>query len=337
MPPDYWVEGGKVRGLRNVSISVAALLLPLTLGHADPPQDPPPPQCALASCYDPMFTLQYPHSSSFVTSTNVRIPLPAHYFEAEAAILFGTGDLATMEAWSAGFGLKPIRTEGGSGVGLLVLAHYIDSDLGPYYEAITAFPVNEDVVTIPDDAGAMLAAALDPTNQLWTRGLILDQRLPIDAGREYLFIPKEIETKRMSIDIAPLTGDVTFDFAESDGTPIASGQFVMDPATTMEPAADLATQDATHRVLMDVLRRGAARLRLVFSNIEDPDILATMTVVTRPVDLTSVRASSCCEGSSVSFNAATSYGGDLAALQFQPTLVVSMKGLRLVLDINLDP
>jgi len=47
------------------------LVLPLGSARADDPQDPPPPHCEMASCYDPLF-VQYPYRGSFVTSGNVR-------------------------------------------------------------------------------------------------------------------------------------------------------------------------------------------------------------------------------------------------------------------------
>jgi hypothetical protein len=289
----------------------------------------------MGSCYDPLFTVQYPYTHSIVTSTNVRVRLPARYYDGAAAFIIGYGDIATMESWTAGTGYQPVRTESGRGVAALLVLRYFDADLAPYDEAITAFVVNTEDVTIPDTQGAMLTALLDPENRIWSRGLILSEDLPIVVGREYLFIPKEPDPKIMSIDVQ--RERVSFHFAEPDGTPIAGGNITLDPGTTAGPAGEAAFQAGLQRFALDVVGRGVNwRGRFVFRNIEHPEEVAPLTAVGRFVDPASIFVTGCCSGSSFWFDPETTFGADLAALQLEPRVIFAVaKGMRFVLDAEL--
>lgn len=319
-----------------VLVLLATLLLPLGGARADEPQDPPPPRCEMASCSDPLFTVQYPYNRSVVTSTNVRIHAPVRYYDFQAAAFIGHGDLATMQDWTAGTGYRPVRTESGFGVAALWAIRYLDTDIAPYDEAITSFAVSTEDVTIPDTPGAMLAAFLDPENRIWIQRLILSEELPIVAGREFAFIPKEPEPKSMWIDLADPEA-VSLTFIEPDGTPIVLGDLRFDPATLLSEGQGLATAEGTRRVGTDLAgRAGNWRLRTVFRNIEQPEATATLEAIGKFSDPSALMFAECCDGS-MWFNAETAYGADLAALDLDPRAVfVVRKGGRMVLDLTLS-
>lgn len=319
------------------AVLLAALMVPLAGARADEVQDPPPPACEMGSCYDPLFTVQYPYNRSLVTSTNVRVPVPVRYYDFQAATFIGHGDLATMQEWTEGTGYRPVRTESGFGVAAFWAIRYVDTDIAPYDEAITSFAVSTEDVTIPDTPGAMLAALLDPENRVWVQRLILSEELPIVAGREFAFIPKEPEPKSMSLDFEDLDS-VHLTYTEPDGTPIVLAGVRFDPVTLLSGGQGLATADGTRRVGGDLADRlGNWRLRTVFRNIEQPEATATLEAVGRFSDPSALMFAECCDDGSIWFNPDTVYGADLAALQFDPRgIFVVRKGGRMVLDLTLE-
>lgn len=317
------------------AVLVAALALPLGAARADEPRDPPPPACEMGSCYDPLFTVQYPYNRSVVTDTNVRIQVPVRYYDFQAAAFVGHGDLATMQEWTEGTGYRPVRTDSGFGVAALWVIRYLDTDIAPYDEAITSIAVSTEDVTIPDTPGAMLAAFLDPANRIWVQRLILSEELPIVAGRQFAFIPKEPEPKTMSADLeAPDALSVSY--LEPDGTPIVLGDVRFDPASLLPAGQGLATAEGTRSVGVDLIDRGGNwRLRTVFRNIEHPEETATLEAVGKFSDPTALMFAECCDGS-LWFNSDTVYGADLAALELDPLgIFMVRKGGRMVLDLTL--
>jgi len=315
---------------------VAVLLLAATMSgaDADAPVSPPPPKCQTGNCLDPLFTVQFPHRTTATTRAGVSFPLPLHYYDAGLFGVIGTADLATEQQLTAHTDYQPVVTSSGRGIGALLMADYVDDDLGPYHEAMVAFPVHRgERAVVSDDPGAMAAAVFDPSNQVWVVRLILDNQLPIDVGREYLGIPKVPTPESMPLTLTP--SHVTFAFSEANGTPIASGDVAVNQVETPGSAFDFATQPATIAAAAQTARRSYLDLKFVYRDVRHPSALASGEVAARAGANARVAIAPFDGGSHITANPDAAFGSDLAALRLQPALSLVIENLHVVLDGHL--
>jgi len=288
----------------------------------------------MGNCSDPLFTVQFPHTGTAVTSHGVRFPIPVQYFDAALYGAVGTADLAAEQSATVGTPYVPVVTSAGRGIGTLLMADYADDDLGPYRESMIAFPVHlGDQVTVADDPGPMVAALFDPTNEVWAVRLLLDQQLPIDAGRELFGIPKVPTPESMAIDIT--TTHVAFDFREPDGTPIMSGDVTLDPAAAPASAADLASQPGTANVLSSFATRSYLHLSFVYPDIRYPGALNSIEVAGRVGAGARAALAPYGDDSHIAINDEAPYANDLAALAFTPEVSLVIENLHTVLGQNI--
>lgn len=314
------------------------LVLLVALANAAPAiadtNSPPPPKCEAGNCLDPLFTVQFPHTGSATTAAGVRFPLPLHYYDANLYGAVGTADLAAERALTAGTDYEPVATKKGRGLGALLMANYVDDDLGPYHEAMVAFPVRQGApAVVSDDPGAMVAALFDPSNQVWGVRLILDRQLPIDAGREHFGIPKVPTPESMPLAITP--SHTAFDFREPDGTPITSGDVVLAPKRMAGSASDLATQPGAVGAVAHTATRSYLHLRFVYRDIRNLPALKFAEVAGRVGAGAHVAIAPFDARSHITTNADAPFGSDLAALDLHPAVSVVLENLHLVLDGHL--
>ena len=295
---------------------------------------PPPPSCNAGNCLDPLFTTEFPHTTTATTRSGVTFPLPLHYYDAALFGAIGTADLDTERELTAHTDFEPVVTNDGHGIGALLVADYADDDLGPYHESMIAFPVRRGgSMVVSDDPGAMVAALFDPSNEVWAIRLVLDQQLPIDAGREYLGIPKVPKPESMGVAVTP--SHVMFDFSEADGTPIASGNIVLDPGRTPSSATDLAEQSTTTSVLPGTASRGYLHLVFVYRDVRRPSTVASTEVAARVGINAHVAIAPFDSGSHITANDKAPFGSDLAALGLHPVVSLVVENLHAVLDAHL--
>ena len=303
-------------------------------GAGDGPTPAPPPKCEAFSCDDPMFTVEYPHNASFVTRSGIKIPLPVDYYDGSAGLLFGPASLERESQLLAGTPYEPVRTTDGYGIAVLDIANYGDTDLGAYNEAMLAFVVHTgDTDPVADDPGAMIATALDPNNSLWIVRLILDNQLGIDAGREYLGVPKEPQVMSMRHDVS--TAGINVADAEPDGTPILSMQVPVDAGSTA--AVGLAGQSRSLAAIgkTALARGGNVYLRGAFSDVRHPSAVGYMQGVFHSSNPASLTIASVGAEAPFSPNPATQFGADITRLAFRPGVAVVVSGMRIAIDLSL--
>lgn len=301
--------------------------------HADT-DSTPPPKCEAANCLDPLFTVQFPHRAIAATRAGVTFPVPVHYYDAALFGAIGTADITTERKLTANTDYQPLVTSDGQGIGALLVADYADDDLGPYHEAMVAFPVRRGAsAVVSNDPGAMVAAILDPANEVWGVRLLLDHQFPIDVGREYLGIPKVPTAQLMALTITPT--HTSFDFTERDGTPIASGDIVLDQRRGVATASDLATQASTASVVAETLRRSYVHLNFVYRDVRHPSAVASSEVAARVGVNAQVVIAPFDAASSITANPDAPFGSDLARLGLHPTVSVVLENLHVVLDATL--
>jgi hypothetical protein len=256
-----------------------------------------------------------------------------HYYDGSAALLFGPTDADAEASLVAGTPYEPVLTESGHGIAVLDLATYPDTDLGGYQEAMFAFVVHTgDTDRVPDDPGAMIAAALNPHNTLWIVRLILDSQLGIDAGREYLGLPKEAHPDSMHHDIS--TSQVTVQDAEPDGRSILRASIPIHaglPPTRMATRTD----DLSAIVKQLVAHGGNAFLQGAFSDVRHPHALSYMQGAVHIVDPADTTLAAVGTDALFVPNSGTPLGADLVDLAFTPQVVAVISGLRLVIDLSL--
>jgi deazaflavin-dependent oxidoreductase (nitroreductase family) len=316
-----------------LALALASVLVAAQPAMANTTQ-PPPPKCDAGNCLDPLFTVQYPHTRTATTAAGVSLPLPVHYYDAALFMTIGTADIKSERALTASTDFEPVVTEAGDGIGALFIADYADDDLGPYHEAMIAFPVHEGgSVVVADDPGAMTAALLDPGNRIWGVRLLLDSQLPIDAGRELYGIPKVPSPASMPLTITPT--HVKFDFSDANGTPIVSGDVVLPPGSAVSSTADLVTQPSLLALAKDTTSRGYVHFAFAYRDIRRPSQLQSAEVAGRTGANAQVAIAPFDTSSTISVNRGAAFGSDLAALDLQPRASVVIENLHLVLDDHL--
>ena len=317
----------------------AAVAVALTLGvlaipaHAeDHSASAPPPKCDGGSCLDPLFTVQFPHTGSTVLRSGVRIFTPVHYYDADLFMTVGYADAAAERRLTKETPYEPVLTESGRALAAMMFAVYHDDDLGPYNEGLVAFPVHNGGAVIPDDDGAMVGALLDPSNEVWGTRLVLNRQLPIDAGREYLGIPKVPSPRSVELTINPRHVSIN---VTDKKTPVVYGDIRLDPATSPSAAADVMSQRNTLSSVMDILTRNYLRLRFVYDDVRHHGAVGHTFVAARVG--TNVRAAVASYGpdSSLQSNPREPFGSDAAALGLRPKVSLVILDLHAVLDATL--
>jgi deazaflavin-dependent oxidoreductase (nitroreductase family) len=332
-PASDRTTSGNTKFIRALALPLAAVLVVVQPARASTTA-PPPPKCDAGNCLDPLFTVQYPHTRTASTAAGVTIPLPVHYYDAALFITLGTADIKSERALTASTDFEPVVTEAGDGIGALFIADYADDDLGPYHEAMIAFPVHEGgPVVVADDPGAMTAALLDPGNRIWGVRLLLDSQLPIDAGRELYGIPKVPSPASMPLTITPT--HVKFDFSDANGTPIVSGDVVLPTNNAVRSTAGLATQPSLLALAKDTISRGYVHFGFAYRDIRRPSQLQSAEVAARTGANAQVASAPYDTSSTISVNRGAAFGSDLAALDLQPRASVVLENLHLVLDDHL--
>src|SRR2546430_14801896 len=138
--------------MRRLLLTLALATLPVALVGAAPaaaePTPAPPPKCANFSCQDPLFTVDYPANTTFVTSHNVLVHLPVQFYDSNVFLVFGKGDLSFLTKLTAGTGYQPIRTEDGRGVMALDWNDWQGTKLRPYNELLFVGLVSDRPATI---------------------------------------------------------------------------------------------------------------------------------------------------------------------------------------------
>ena len=292
---------------------------------------PPPPKCEAGNCQDPMFTVQFPHRADGVTRAGATYPLPVRYYDAALYGAIGTADITVERQITANTDYEPVVTEDGQGIGGFFMADYADDDLGPYHEALLVFPVRRGASAIvPDDPGAMAAAIFDPANVVWGVRLLLDAQLPIDVGREHLGIPKVRSAVPMALSISPTR--TSFDFTERDGSPIVSGDIVLNQVSGTATASDLAGQPSVRSLLTDTLQRSFIHLDFVYRDVRRPSLLATCEAAARAGVNARVAIAPFDSSSWIRVNPDAPFGADLARLNLHPVVSVVFENLHIVLD-----
>ena len=316
----------------HIRVVVAVLVLSMAIGAgADAAGEPPPPRCERLSCQDPLFTIQYPERDTFTTQSGVTFPIPVHFYEADVLLAVGRGDLASLEAMTAGAGVEPVRTESGHGVVALFQNRYPDTNIGPYHEDILTFPVSSTPVVIDDDPEAMLAAIL--TNAQWVVALILDEQLPIDVGLEWALINKHPAPHQMHLAIDPLSA--TFYALAPSGQPVVHGSTALSPLGTPPAAAAVAlTQGGREFAVETALAGGTLRFDFLHRNIEVPEEIIASAIIGRFHELATLRVGPF-DGTFVS-DPDTWFGGFLTAVSFEPQITLAGQRARFVYDLLPD-
>jgi hypothetical protein len=249
---------------------------------------PPPPKCANGSCQDPLFTVDYPANTDFVTAHGVETHMPVQFYDSRLFLLFGTGDLGYLQKLSAGSGWQPLRTQDGRGVTAIDVNDWADTNIGSYHELVLVFPVSPaseppTTVDYSKNPYELVGASVDSANKVMSVKLIVDDQTAIDVGRDYYHLDKTPVPQQISTDIS--TSRAKFSVADEQGRQVLSGDFPIDPSPVAQAQgfSQLGSTSGMQKWLgQTAVRGGIGAFDYVFRDVADPTSILKAHAAGRP-------------------------------------------------------
>jgi hypothetical protein len=326
--------------VRARALIALAAALAIAAPAAAAATEPAPPKCENASCDDPLFTVQYPATKPFTTSSGVLVHLPVQFYDADIYEIVGTADMGVLRRMTAGSGYQPISVGGGRGVANIAVANYQDSNLEPYREWVINIPTNTQALSLPpDNPYELFGAVIDPQNVGFTEKLILNRQLPIDVGREYYHLDKDPNPQTMTTSITTSTADILA--SDPRGHPVLSAHIPIDDSPAGQAAAwqGLGSTAGFQRWTQDTTSRGGlAEFNYVFRDIVTGAIKKAHLVGRITTDQGSdVRLGAIQPGATFTPYPGTDFGTKVHELDLRPEFAIHLPSGRYVLDDGWAP
>jgi hypothetical protein len=276
--------------MRRLLLAVMLATVPVALlgagAAAAQTTQPPPPRCANGSCQDPLFTIDYPADTTFVTRHGVETHMPVQFYDSELFLLFGTSDLGFLRKLAAGTGYQPLPTDDGRGVVAIDVNDWSDTNIGRYQELVLVFPVSTKPTTVPmsQNPYELVGASVDAANKVMSVKLIVDNQVAIDVGRDYYRLDKTPVPQAITTDIS--TARAKFNVADEQGRQVLSGDFPIDtsPATQARNLSQLGGTSGMQKWFAATAARGAVgAFDYVFRDVFDPMTVLRAHAAGRPI------------------------------------------------------
>lgn len=295
----------------------------------------PSPKCANLGCADPMFTVFHPPRGRHVTGHGAEVTYPLAAYDARSTDLYGSTDLAAVEAITAGSGFHPVATHDGRGLAYVGVFEVHDSNLGRYRQIELDLLVNEQTVTVStENPYAFISELLNPRHQQWVHKVIGNQWIPIDYGRELHGWDANPEPGR--IEVRSTTDETTFSVADPAGNLVVSGHLVFD-ADPMAQAKATGQFGAAGSEWVKPFLTGGGLIQINFVN---PDGRGLSAVPMRSHMLVRLESGPMLgvfgPESALKVDPNSDFGGALSHLDFRP-VVAARADFRYVFDSGFAP
>jgi hypothetical protein len=282
-----------------------------------------------------MFTVTHPRRDRHVTSHGAEVSSPLAVYDAHSTDMYGSTDLAAVEAITAGSGYEPVVTRDGRGLAYLGVFEVHDSSLGVYRQVELELLVNRrKVVVSTRNPYAFVSELLNPRHHQWVHKVIIDQTIPIDYGREIQ--GWDVNPTPQRIAVRRTADDTTFTATDPSGATILAGHLAFD----LSPAAQASATSqfaAAGRDWLTPFVTGGGLIQINFVNPDvrkdSPSLLAShMLLRLKSAPVLGIFGA----GSELDVNPASDFGAAIARVGFRPVATAQAR-FRYVVDRGSAP
>jgi len=144
----------------------------------------------------------YPVTDRYELSSGTRCQVPFYCHSANMVMLHGLVEFDAVGRLLEGQNYLPVILDNGKGIACLWVVQYEDTSCGPYHEVILTFVTSRRRLLLGYDTPMdVLGAALHTEAMTFSYTLYLNQRVPIEYGRELHGIPKHRTPRPIDISL----------------------------------------------------------------------------------------------------------------------------------------